>query len=579
MNLKYIDSNYKGPTLVQHYLKKLKSENAKSRFIKRFNKRFFILDLQNYYMGYKDDMKSSKIVSFSLNDLINIDPNPRIIEVCDWKFAFVVQIGQRIIHLYADSVSIHNEWCVALRACLKPIERMIFPVNQDKPLASAVRASSPVEASSENTDKTIKKEENLPSDFKEDRKIEEVLEKLEQKLNLGEKDINYDNLAREQVKSAFVSKQENNIRANPTPRTQSFADNTGFVNVNSSHDKLSTQYNSNSIPLPIFERAMSQPEKPAYVEPKFSVIKNNLDQARPHPSYNRKDEDDDDEITVISGPVKSIKQDDIPSVNVGFGTPLLRGIGSPNNVKKQVLSNERNAEVREAPKAESNVFNHETGKKKAFQMNHVEFRPGGIQDVINGFDDLGLEHVHVRPVKEVKQTLKKEPSPMRRNSINDKLSKNEIEGAREKKKFQVKENFEFHDDEFFAAEPAKANYSKPEKKENFEGFENSPKALKSQKPKPSEKFEIIENPEKPARKPIGKISVKPSFTKSSAQKTYVERPEVVPDDGPSNPANPSTVSSSIPVKSGRKASNSKPSNFITATKAQGEDCDWENWDD
>lgn len=577
MNPKYLDPNYKGPTLVQHYLKKLKSENAKSRFIKRFNKRFFILDLQNYYLGYKDDMKSSKIVSFSLSDLINIDPNPRIIEVCDWKFAFVVQIGQRIMHLYADSVSIHNEWCVALRACLKPIERMIFPVNQEKPPVSEVRTSSPVEESSENRDKSIKEGSNRP----EDRKIEEVLEKLEEKLNLGEKDINYGNFPREQVKAAFATKEENNVRANPTPRTQSFNDNTGFVNVNSSQDKFSNQLNSNLVPLPVFERAQSQPEKPVYVEPKFNVIKNNLDQARPHASYNRKDEDDE-EITVISGPVKSIKQDDIPAVNVAFATPLLRGIASPKNVKKQVLPNEKKVEINEKPNLETNIFNQENMKKKAFQLNQVEFRPGGIQDVINGFDDLGLEHVHVRPVKEVKQNLKKEPSPMRRDSVNDKFGKTDFEAVREKKKFQVKENFEFHDDEFFAPEPGKATFYKAEKQDNFENFENLEKQAKVSNPpraKATEKFEIIENPEKPARKAIGKISVKPGFSKASAQRNYVERPEVVPDDGPNYAANPSTAASSNPVKSNRKAASSKPSNFIATTKAQGEDCDWENWDD
>ena len=49
---KYVDPNYKGPTLIRGYLKKLKTDMALVRFLKKFTKRYFILDLNNYFFGY-----------------------------------------------------------------------------------------------------------------------------------------------------------------------------------------------------------------------------------------------------------------------------------------------------------------------------------------------------------------------------------------------------------------------------------------------------------------------------------------------------------------------------------------------
>ena len=80
---RYFDPSYKGPTLIRGYLKKLKSDSAFGKILGKFNKRYFILDMNNYQFGYQDKENSSKSHMFPLSDLIDIDPNPRITEVCD----------------------------------------------------------------------------------------------------------------------------------------------------------------------------------------------------------------------------------------------------------------------------------------------------------------------------------------------------------------------------------------------------------------------------------------------------------------------------------------------------------------
>ena len=79
---RYIDPGYKGPTLIRGYLKKLKSNEAYGRFISKFNKRYFILDMNNSYFGYQDNETSTHTQKYSLCDILHIDPNPRITEIC-----------------------------------------------------------------------------------------------------------------------------------------------------------------------------------------------------------------------------------------------------------------------------------------------------------------------------------------------------------------------------------------------------------------------------------------------------------------------------------------------------------------
>lgn len=47
MNSK-LDPYYKGPSLISGYLNKIKSSSLFTHFFKKYNKRFFVLDLNKY---------------------------------------------------------------------------------------------------------------------------------------------------------------------------------------------------------------------------------------------------------------------------------------------------------------------------------------------------------------------------------------------------------------------------------------------------------------------------------------------------------------------------------------------------
>jgi hypothetical protein len=548
MNSNYIDPNYTGRTLLQSNLKKLKSESSKSRFINRFNKRFFILDLNNYYLGYKDKMTSSKIVSYPLTDLINIDPNPRIIDVCDWKFAFVVQIGQRIYHLYADSVSIHNEWCNALKACLKPIEKMVYDCNPPKVIKPEARSSTPdpdtkglplpapvadndpstglLDNSAEKTHSEIPETSTIVTSnysqkpFSNQGKIE--------KPGLSDFVKNPDTLKEpsNNVKSAFQPKQQNHSSSLPMPAN------------------LGNSGNFQSHPLPVFDKSHSQPAKPEsparsskppiFSGPKFEVIKNTL---KPEPVTKPKPaKSDDEEFEVISGPVKKIQEVDLTPVVFSKDTLLFKSLGSPKTQKKADSLNDNKIPPSKVQTSEQ--FFPE--KKVAFSYRKsldekIEFKSGGILDMLNDFDGLGLETVNVRPMDEVKKNMKSTPK--------QKEFKEEVKEAfvkptppvREKVKLQIKENFNAKDNEFFAPEPQVT----VEKKNT-----------------------------------IGKVSVKPGFARGQ-KNAYIEKPDIVPDELPAQNKNPTPF-----AKKNESAKKEVKSNkFESKSNPQGTDCDWENWDD
>lgn len=70
-----IDSNYtvssnQGPNLVENYLKKLKNSGAVMRFLSKFNKRWFVLDLRSgkfYYTKNKSTAKAKETYNVNVN--------------------------------------------------------------------------------------------------------------------------------------------------------------------------------------------------------------------------------------------------------------------------------------------------------------------------------------------------------------------------------------------------------------------------------------------------------------------------------------------------------------------------------
>ncbi|CAG9326435.1 unnamed protein product [Blepharisma stoltei] len=129
-----IDPNYKGPRKVESFLQKLKGQNAKGRIFSKFTKRWFVLDLNLGTFSYSRKQGSPKTeVSHSISDIISVVPNPRVTQICEWKFAFNVETRMRMYVLYSESVNMHNLWCVALQAVLRPLDRPRGPIDSDVP--------------------------------------------------------------------------------------------------------------------------------------------------------------------------------------------------------------------------------------------------------------------------------------------------------------------------------------------------------------------------------------------------------------------------------------------------------------
>ncbi|CAG9334896.1 unnamed protein product [Blepharisma stoltei] len=133
-----IDPNYKGPMKVESFLQKLKSQKAKARIFKKFNKRWFVLDLNQGTFAYSRKQNSNKIEqSHPVTDIIRVDPNPQIAQTCDWKFAFTVETRARVYVLYSESQNMHRLWCVALKAVLLPSEGPRPPISSGVPQSAA----------------------------------------------------------------------------------------------------------------------------------------------------------------------------------------------------------------------------------------------------------------------------------------------------------------------------------------------------------------------------------------------------------------------------------------------------------
>lgn len=122
-NRRFIDQWYVGPRRFEGYLKKLKSKNSYSRIFAKFNKRYFVVDLDEYFIAYKRKASSRKLRKFSLLELSYIDSSPKITEPCDWKFAFALKLQKKFYTLHSDSYKSCQQWCEILIACTRPLER------------------------------------------------------------------------------------------------------------------------------------------------------------------------------------------------------------------------------------------------------------------------------------------------------------------------------------------------------------------------------------------------------------------------------------------------------------------------
>ncbi|OMJ73266.1 hypothetical protein SteCoe_28077 [Stentor coeruleus] len=608
---KYVDPMYKGPTLIRGYLKKLKSDSALSKFISKFNKRYFIIDLNNYFFGYQDKETSIRFHRHDLCYLINIDPNPRVIEICDWKFAFVVEIQRRVYTLHADSVSAHNEWCNALKACLKPVEKIKQqneiirnPISYLQNRDLDIRTPTPIETtnSSDKKDWSTTYQPSNSSDINRDinsplpqrspyEDIQQNKYPIYNTYGTYAPDVISSNEVEENKDPRFQVPEENKV-----PHQGSYEFDVRAPEppvVQQKYQK--NDYNTNS-------QGVYQKEKPApevqngpilvmlkgdFQEENKNIKKNQI--RKPIENY------DDDEISLVSGPKSLKKPDDLEPI-----IPIMQM--RPPSAKGIETRIERKSDLTK-PQKELEKDPWDISNKPIIKAEPIAFKQSGILDMMAEMNDLGLENVEIRPLSYLKQKSPQETFPKHPKEAFVKPSQETFTNPLEKKqKTETKETFTK------APEQQKAIKTHENYKKRPETFDKSPERFSKpqepvfqptgkskniefiEKPLPQvddddwdddtkpvvEKREKIERNEKVEKKgTIGSITVKP--IKKKTQIKFVEKPEIVPDDEYVNKkkSEPTRkIQVEAPKTKGKTVFKEK-----TLERAQGKDCDWDEWDD
>lgn len=359
---KYVDPDYKGPTILRGYLKKLKHEMAIVKFLKKFTKRYFIIDLNNYFFGYQQSENSSKIQKFSLGEIRKVEGNPKVTHTCSYKFAFYLEIGNRDLFLYANSLSAHKEWCAILSACLKPDPHSL-------PSTSCEQNSIPISY-----------------DLVKDNSKHKI-----------------------ESKADFVIQQEN-----PQPEDSYIPK----PKINENSGKLITK-----TPEPLFEKEKDLPKRPDIIVVKqdtevskqtasdkklnfISVPKINdkrlEDCISVAPSVimkkqiNTGDDASNDEVIVISGPKKiDKKEDDYVSILPVFFS------------KDKIIPKK---EVRLAPEpCLKNPVHKEKQTPNTLPSSTVRAsfntKSGGIADMLSDLDSIGVSNIEVRSGSELRENI------------------------------------------------------------------------------------------------------------------------------------------------------------------------------
>ncbi|CAG9330137.1 unnamed protein product [Blepharisma stoltei] len=118
-----VDPNYKGPKIVQSYLKKLKQDPKVTWFVSNFTKRWFVLDLIHGLFYYTDNhSKATAEKSYKIREIIGFDPSPKPKDRCDWNFPFEIDTIERIYILYAETKKSHDDWCKVIKSLFVPTD-------------------------------------------------------------------------------------------------------------------------------------------------------------------------------------------------------------------------------------------------------------------------------------------------------------------------------------------------------------------------------------------------------------------------------------------------------------------------
>lgn len=506
----YVDPNYKGPAMIRGYLKKLKCDRAMMKFLKRFNKRYFILDLSYYIFYYQSKENTQILQKFDLNQLVRVDSNPRISDICDWKFPFTVVIGDKTFNLYADSASAHAEWCNGFRACVKPFTRMAQGEIANCPrIAENVPVSADVHS-------------NLKSEFKVEGQNNAVGREKNNGLETGKNQETGDKRSQEpDVKRSQElvghKKQDDDAR------------NSGKESVNNWNKN--NEFN------------------------KFVVVaadkRDNSRNARHH-------EEDEDDIKVISQPKNIKKTDDLDRV-----VPVIFAKERPMSKRgvTPIINREEAKEVRTEERKSS------YGRATSVYKERIVFNQNGINDMMNELDDLGLDKVEVRTGVEFRQKVSASRTLKTDNFKDSQNSTNTSDGQKINPKY-------------FAPEPTEKSRS-IHTKESRVLSSSDPNEIKFNhkelEKKPQEYFAPEPNPKKSS---LSGLSYRPVSNKIPTKPKFVEKPEIVADEEVTKARNEKVVNNKPPSSKDRahkeKAVYKEQNSNLNP---QGNDCDWDNWDD
>ncbi|CAG9333116.1 unnamed protein product [Blepharisma stoltei] len=118
-----IDPHYKGPKIMQSYLKKLKHEKKVVWFLSKFTKRWFVLDLIHgvfYYTQSHSNAIPEK--SYKIAEIVGFEPNPKTKDKCDFNYPLEMVTTDRVFILYAENKKVHDDWCKVLRSLFVPVD-------------------------------------------------------------------------------------------------------------------------------------------------------------------------------------------------------------------------------------------------------------------------------------------------------------------------------------------------------------------------------------------------------------------------------------------------------------------------
>lgn len=536
----YIDPNYRGPMIIQGFLKKLKSEGSFSKFLTKFNKRFFILDLNNYFFGYQDNKTSSNFLRHELIELISVNPNPNITETCEWRFAFVVEISKRIYTLYTHTKSLHKDWTDGLKACIRPNDKAKLNIDQQKIVLTAMNVEK------KDSKKEFIDEIGSLNDWKDKNLIF--------RNNNCEEDITDIDF---HVKNRVIFEINNKVRLEHNQRF-------GFdKELEQSPVENRVSYSGS----PKGHRVRLTPDQKLQDKPKLFMIKGDFkdecDKFEVKQKIKHENTDEEDEVSLVYSPKFAKKQND----DFGAGIPIL--ITRPYSSREHNIEKHK-PEVSKNNKELENSFK-DTPKEMPDNSKNIQPISNGILDLMADFDSLGLEKIEIRPAlylkrKSLQGTFTKTTKASTK-IINPSLSpKKLVKSYRQTPENITKLAQKSYENQRPAIQVALKKTKSPIIQKNH---------LKTMDENNWDEDSKANTKRNQKTITLGNITVKPIKKKIMAK--FVEKPEIVPDDGFADKKKPKTVRrTQTDMKNVKRQMVSDEKKY---DKGHEHDCNWDEWDD